>query len=97
MMGMVLLLGACGGSNAEKKEYVFVWTSEQATLTDSALWLPAVMRTEEEPCFHLFCFSSTFFVIRKRNTFEFFLLSFIIYITIVHTIFYIKIYCIFRN
>ena len=38
---MVLFLGACGGSNAEEKEYVFVWTSEQATLTDSALWLPA--------------------------------------------------------
>ena len=39
-IAMVLFLGACGGSNAEEKEYVFVWTSEQAILTDSALWLP---------------------------------------------------------
>ena len=41
---MVLFLGACGGSSAGDQKYIFVWTSEEASLTDSALWLPASNR-----------------------------------------------------
>ena len=37
---MVLFLGACGGSNTADQKYIFVWTSEEARLTDSELWLP---------------------------------------------------------